>query len=226
MTTIFTRIVSGELPAAKVYEDDLTLAFLDINPASRGHSLVICKPELASLLDLSDALLVATARTTQRVAQALMRALVPDGFNIVQNNGAAAGQVVFHYHVHIIPRWAGDAALSPWRPGSADQSQLIADAALIREQLVGGSVGVSSRLVRLRYLARHHHPFRPPGRSPTTLCERTVCRPPRRVQPLRRQVTYKMRRQGRLMLRRQTGHVAAMRCRPRRRGCSRGSTAT
>lgn len=139
MASIFTRIVEGELPAAKIYEDDLTLSFLDINPATRGHSLVICKAELSSLLDLSDEVLVATARTTQRVAQALMRTFQADGFNIVQNNGAAAGQVVFHYHVHIIPRWAGDGALTPWRPGTSDAAQLIADVALIREQLTGGS---------------------------------------------------------------------------------------
>jgi histidine triad (HIT) family protein len=138
MASIFTRIVHGELPAAKIYEDDLTMAFLDINPATRGHALVICKAELSGLLDLSDEILVATARTTQRVAAALMAALKPDGFNIVQNNGAASGQVIFHYHVHIIPRWAGDGALTPWRPGSSDPAQLAVDVALIRDQLTAG----------------------------------------------------------------------------------------
>ena len=92
MATIFTRIINGEIPATKVYEDADTLAFLDIAPASRGHTLVICKAEVATLAELSDAQLIATARTTQRVAAAVQRALHPDGINIMQNNGAAAGQ--------------------------------------------------------------------------------------------------------------------------------------
>ncbi len=116
MPSIFTRIVNGEIPAIKVYEDAETLAFLDINPASRGHTLVICKAEIATLTELTDAQLIATARTTQRVAAAVQRALHADGFNIVQSNGAAAGQEVFHYHVHIIPRWHNDGVFTFWHP--------------------------------------------------------------------------------------------------------------
>lgn len=135
MASIFSRIISGEIPAAKLYEDDQTLAFLDINPASRGHALVICKEELPDLLSLSPELAAAVARTTQTVARAIVAALAPDGFNVVQNNGAAAGQVVFHYHVHIIPRWEGDKALSHWRQGSATPEELRALAAAISAQL-------------------------------------------------------------------------------------------
>lgn len=102
MSSIFTRIVNGEIPSAKVYEDDHTFAFMDIHPASRGHTLVICKEEYPDLLTTPAELVAAVAITTRRVAQAIVAALQPDGFNIVQNNGAAAGQVVFHYHVHII----------------------------------------------------------------------------------------------------------------------------
>ncbi|MEY2846137.1 MAG: hypothetical protein RL076_1683 [Chloroflexota bacterium] len=129
MPSIFTRIVNGEIPAAKVYEDADTLAFLDINPASRGHTLVICKAEIATLTKLSDAQLIATARTTQRVAAAVQQALQADGFNIVQSNGAAAGQEVFHYHVHIIPRWTNDGVFTFWRPQSIakDAMTTIAD---------------------------------------------------------------------------------------------------
>lgn len=128
MTSVFTRIVRGELPAFKLYEDDLTLAFLDINPAARGHTLVIAKPELPGLLDLPPELVAATALTTQRVARAIVAALQPDGFNIIQNNGAAAGQVVFHFHIHIIPRWDGDRSVKLWRPGTAtaDDLQVVA----------------------------------------------------------------------------------------------------
>lgn len=124
MTSVFTRIVRGELPAFKLYEDELTLAFLDINPAARGHTLVIAKPELPGLLDLPPELVAATALTTQRVARAIVAALKPDGFNIIQNNGAAAGQVVFHFHIHIIPRWEGDRSVKLWRPGTATADDL------------------------------------------------------------------------------------------------------
>lgn len=135
MASIFTRIVNGEIPAAKVYEDDLTLAFLDINPGARGHTLVICKQELPGLLDLPPDLVAAVAQTTQRVARAIMAALSPDGFNIVQNNGPAAGQVVMHYHVHIIPRWEGDRAVGHWKPGSATPEELRETAELISAEL-------------------------------------------------------------------------------------------
>jgi len=130
MPSIFTRIINGEIPAAKVYEDADTLAFLDINPASRGHTLVICKAEIATLTELTDAQLIATARTTQRVAAAVQRALQADGFNIVQSNGAAAGQEVFHYHVHIIPRWHNDGVFTFWHPQRVDTDvmAIIADA--------------------------------------------------------------------------------------------------
>jgi len=124
MPSIFSRIVSGEIPAHKVYEDDETLAFMDVNPAARGHTLVISKDEHADLFTIPPETLAAVTRTVRRVVLALQAALVPDGINIVQNNGAAAGQVVFHYHVHLIPRWEGDNAVRLWRPQSADQDEL------------------------------------------------------------------------------------------------------
>ena len=135
MASIFSRIVRGEIPAVKLYEDEQTLAFLDVNPGARGHSLVICKAELPDLVSLPPELLAAVARTTQTVARALMAALQPDGLNVVQNNGAAAGQTVFHYHVHLIPRWDGDRALGGWRPGTATPDELQALAAAITAQL-------------------------------------------------------------------------------------------
>jgi histidine triad (HIT) family protein len=135
MSTIFSRIVSGEIPAAKLYEDELTLAFLDVNPASRGHSLVICKEERPDLFSLTPELIAAVGRTTQIVGQALMAALKPDGLNVVQNNGAAAGQTVFHYHVHLIPRWDGDRALGGWKPGTITPDELRALAAQIGAEL-------------------------------------------------------------------------------------------
>ncbi|MEI7643521.1 MAG: HIT domain-containing protein [Chloroflexales bacterium] len=124
MASIFTRIVNGEIPAAKLYEDAQTLAFLDVSPASHGHTLVICKQELPTLLDLPPDLLFAVARTVQLVARAITAALQPDGLNILQNNGAASGQTVAHYHVHIIPRWKGDHALNHWKPGTITPDEL------------------------------------------------------------------------------------------------------
>jgi histidine triad (HIT) family protein len=116
MTTVFRRIILGEIPSYKIYEDAETYAFLDIAPASPGHTLVICKTEVANIYSLSDADLIATARTTQRVARAMRDKLSADGVNIVQSNGAAAGQEVFHYHVHLIPRWHNDGVFAFWQP--------------------------------------------------------------------------------------------------------------
>jgi len=124
MSSIFARIVSGEIPALKVFEDHETLAFMDISPASRGHTLVICKHEYPDIFSIPPTTLSAVSHTTQQVALALRDVLAPDGINIIQNNGAAAGQTVFHYHVHVIPRWDGDAAVRLWQPQSADQAAL------------------------------------------------------------------------------------------------------
>lgn len=140
MASIFTRIVNGEIPAHRVYEDDQTLAFLDINPASRGHTLVIPKQEFADLLTTPPELLAAVALTSQKVAQAIMDVLRPDGINVVQNNGAAAGQVVFHYHMHLIPRWEGDGVLLSWQPGSANADSLAEIARQINAQFNTGAV--------------------------------------------------------------------------------------
>ncbi|MFO7169555.1 MAG: HIT family protein [Chloroflexota bacterium] len=135
MPSVFSKIVSGEIPALKVYEDEATLAFMDISPASRGHTLVICKEEHADLFSIPPELLAATARTVQRVALALRDALRPDGLNVVQNNGAAAGQTVFHYHVHLIPRWEGDGVIAPWAHQQIGQDELRALADQIRAAL-------------------------------------------------------------------------------------------
>lgn len=139
MPSIFSKIVSGEIPALKIYEDQATLAFMDISPASRGHALVISKDEHPDLYSLPPETLAAVTQTVQRVARGLRGALQPDGINIIQNNGAAAGQTVFHYHVHIIPRWEGDSAVRLWQPGSADQAELRA----LAEQ-IGSAIADSS----------------------------------------------------------------------------------
>lgn len=106
---IFCKIVRKQAPAHVVREDAHTLVFMDLFPASDGHVLVIPKRHAVNLLDCEDADLAAIAPLARRVAQALRRVLAPDGIGVFQLNGAAAGQTVFHYHVHLIPRRKGEA---------------------------------------------------------------------------------------------------------------------
>jgi histidine triad (HIT) family protein len=100
---IFCKIARGEIPAVKVHEDEHTLTFMDIQPASPGHTLVIPKAHAPNLLEIADADLIAATLTARRIARAVQQALAPDGIRLVQTNGAAAGQSVFHYHLHVIP---------------------------------------------------------------------------------------------------------------------------
>lgn len=104
---IFAKILRGEIPAVKVWEDDDVLAFMDVFPQSEGHVLVIAKGSTArNLLEIEPEVLVRLVRATQRTARAVERALKPEGFQIMQLNGEAGGQTVFHLHFHIIPRWS------------------------------------------------------------------------------------------------------------------------
>ncbi|MFZ1642262.1 MAG: HIT family protein [Candidatus Contendobacter sp.] len=107
---IFCKIVRGEIPAVKVHEDERTLTFMDIQPAGPGHTLVISKAHTPNLLEIAETDLLAVAVTVQRVARAVQKALAPDGIRIGQFNGAAAGQTVPHYHVHIVPMQEGQRA--------------------------------------------------------------------------------------------------------------------
>jgi histidine triad (HIT) family protein len=104
---IFARILRGEIPAHKVFEDDATLAFMDVMPQSDGHTLVVPKFAAESVFDLPPDSLAATILTTQRVAQAVKRAFDPPGVMIAQLNGRGAGQSVFHIHFHVVPRYEG-----------------------------------------------------------------------------------------------------------------------
>ena len=104
---IFAKILRGEIPCVKVYEDAKTLAFMDVMPESDGHVLVIPKEPAEDVLDLSANGMTAMMATTQKIARAVDKALTPDGILLTQYNGAAAGQSVFHIHFHIVPRWEG-----------------------------------------------------------------------------------------------------------------------
>ena len=105
---IFCAIAAGEIPCFKVYEDERVLAYLDINPFAKGHTLVIPKGHAKGLLDTDDSVLGDLVVKVKKIAAHVALTLRCDGFNILQNNGAAAGQTVRHVHFHIIPRWNGD----------------------------------------------------------------------------------------------------------------------
>ena len=110
---IFAKILRGEFPCYKVYEDDHTLAFLDIMPRTPGHTLVIPKAPARNILDISPEDFAHVARATQRIARAAMTAFKADGITIQQFSEAAGGQVVFHLHMHVMPRHNGAALLPP-----------------------------------------------------------------------------------------------------------------
>jgi len=126
---IFCMIRDGKIPSAKVYDDERTLAFMDINPLSRGHCLVVTKAHAATLYDAEVEDLKAAIATAKKVAGALRKALSPDGLNVLQANGAAAFQSVPHFHLHLIPRWTGDGKGFDWKlvPGSREEIMGIAD---------------------------------------------------------------------------------------------------
>lgn len=126
---IFCKIVAGVIPSHKLAEDDLTLAFMDINPAHPGHSLVIAKEHAADLFAVSPAALQAVALTAQRVARAVQEAVRPDGLNLLQANGPGAAQSVGHFHMHVLPRRLGDELAMNWglRPGDGDEIARLAE---------------------------------------------------------------------------------------------------
>lgn len=132
MDCAFCRIVRGEEPAHIVYQDDDTIAFLDIFPWSEGHTLVVPRAHRDDLFDATPEEAAAVARSVSTVAHLLRRELGVDGVNIVQNNGRAAGQQVFHYHVHLIPRRENDHLFKAPRPGRPDDACLAPLAARMR----------------------------------------------------------------------------------------------
>jgi histidine triad (HIT) family protein len=127
-TCIFCKIVAGEIPARIVDEDERTIAFMDIAPATRGHALVIPREHSEDLLGVSDGDLAAVAAAAKRLAVRMKQRLDADGVNLLNSCGAAAWQTVYHFHVHVIPRYRDDPLRLPWVPGEGDPVD-IADAA-------------------------------------------------------------------------------------------------
>ena len=126
---VFCRIRDGQIPSTRVYEDERTLCFMDINPINEGHCLVVTRAHAPTIFEAAEADLAAAITTAKRVARALRAALAPDGLNLLQANGAAAFQSVPHFHLHLIPRWDGDGKGFDWTlvPGERARIQAVAE---------------------------------------------------------------------------------------------------
>jgi histidine triad (HIT) family protein len=129
---LFCKIVAGEIPSQRVDEDEHTVAFMDINPATRGHALVIPRRHVANLLEIEADDLEATIAAAQRLARAVSERLGADGVNLINSCGPAAWQTVFHFHVHVIPRYEGDPLKLPWTPSPGDPDEIAATARQLR----------------------------------------------------------------------------------------------
>ncbi len=136
--TIFSKILRGDIPSHKVYEDDLVYAFLDIGPLSFGHTLVIPKEEAATLDQLSDESAAAIGRVLPRLCRAIKAVTGTEQFNVLQNNGPMAHQAVFHVHFHIIPKPSVDQGLGiEWKSTKLDQDEGSKLAAALRKEMGG-----------------------------------------------------------------------------------------
>lgn len=129
---LFCKIIAGELPGTIVAEDERTVAFMDINPATRGHLLVVPRNHAANLLEIDDEDLAATVLAAKRLAARVSERLGADGVNLLNSCGQVAWQTVFHFHMHVIPRYADDPLQLPWRPAPGDGEEIAAAAAELR----------------------------------------------------------------------------------------------
>lgn len=121
---IFCKIANGEIPSTTLYEDEDFRVILDLGPATRGHALLLPKEHYKDLFELEDETAAKVLLRAKRIAGRMKKALHADGFNLVQNNGEAAGQTVFHFHLHLIPRYENDHAGILWRPGETTSEEM------------------------------------------------------------------------------------------------------
>ena len=136
---IFCKIVKGEIPSTKLFEDENVLSFLDIMPAAKGHALVIPKKHYSTLLDMPHEELASVIEAVQKIASATMVALPGvEGFNVIQSNHEAAGQVIPHVHFHIIPRAKNDKLNFQWEHGKAEKEELEKYAELVKKEVKRG----------------------------------------------------------------------------------------
>jgi histidine triad (HIT) family protein len=130
---LFCKIVAGEIPATIIASDERTVSFMDINPATRGHALVVPRTHARDLLDVDPADLAAVAQAAQRLARTAKATLQADGINLINSCGAAAWQTVFHFHMHVIPRYEDDPLRLPWIPGPGDLDEIARVGAELKE---------------------------------------------------------------------------------------------
>lgn len=132
---IFCKIANGEIPSSTIYEDQDFRVILDLGPASRGHALILPKEHFKDVCELDEAIAARILPLGARIGTAMKKSLGCAGFNLVQNNGEAAGQTVFHFHVHVIPRYEGGPSIVTWKPGSASPEELQETAKKIQSAL-------------------------------------------------------------------------------------------
>lgn len=130
---IFCKIAAGEIPSKTLYEDEKFRVILDLGPATRGHALVIPKEHYADLYEILEETAGEAMKVAKKMAAVMTEKLKADGFNIVQNNGEVSGQSVFHFHIHLIPRYKGDGHILSWNPGSPSQEELEE----VKQQILG-----------------------------------------------------------------------------------------
>lgn len=130
---IFCKIANGEIPSKTLYEDESYRVILDLGPATKGHALILPKDHYANLFKLPEESAVGVMKLAKKLGAQMKENLKADGFNLVQNNGECAGQTVFHFHLHLIPRYEGDGQKIGWKPGKPTQDELEE----IRAQIVG-----------------------------------------------------------------------------------------
>lgn len=130
---IFCKIANGEIPSKTIYEDEMFRVILDLGPAAKGHALVLPKEHFANLYELPEEWCAKAFCLAKKMAETMKAKLGCDGFNIVQNNGELAGQTVFHFHIHLIPRYEGDNQKIGWVPGNPTQEELEA----VRQEICG-----------------------------------------------------------------------------------------
>lgn len=132
---IFCKIARGEIPSSTVYEDEEFRVILDLGPASRGHALILPKNHYKDICDADRETAGKLFPLAGRIGAAMKKGLGADGFNVVQNNGASAGQTVFHLHVHVIPRYDGGPEMVAWKPGKEEAEELAKTAEKVAAQL-------------------------------------------------------------------------------------------
>lgn len=132
---IFCKIANGEIPSTTLYEDDMFRVILDLSPASKGHALILPKEHFANLYELDDEYAAKVMVLAKKMATAMTKGLHADGFNLLQNNGEVAGQTVFHFHLHLVPRYEGAEEMLKWNAGEVTKEEMAEIAKSVQENL-------------------------------------------------------------------------------------------